>query len=220
VLFLVIHLPLFPVREIKVNGQLKHVTREQVQYIVNRELTGNFFTVDLNRTRQAFEKLPWVRKVNIRRKWPDRLEVVLEEQVALARWGNVGLVNSYGEPFEGATDQELPVFVGPEGSEAEMTQNYGLFKKILEPTGLEITQVVLNPRRAWELRFRNGSVAALGREQVEERLERFAEAYNRTLARLGSPPAYVDLRYSNGFAVRMLSGKPVDAGDKAQKQAA
>lgn len=219
VLFVVVHLPAFPVREIKVVGELKHVTRQQVQYIVNRELTGNFFTVDLNRTRTAFEKLPWVRTVNIRRKWPDRLEVSLEEHVAMARWGSMALVNTEGELFDGATDQELPVFVGPAESVAEMAKYYALFRQMLEPTKLDLNQVVLTQRRAWELRFKNGLVAELGREKISERLERFVSVYDRTLARLSGPVAYVDLRYANGFAVRMQGMKEKDSGAGADKAA-
>jgi cell division protein FtsQ len=219
VLFVVVHLPVFPVKEIKVMGELKHVTRQQVQYIVNRELAGNFFTVDLNRTRQAFEKLPWVRNVNIRRKWPDKLEVSLEEHVALARWGTMALVNTHGELFDGATDQELPVFVGPAENTVEMAQYYAQFQQMLKPTGLAINQLVLTPRRAWELRFNNGLVAELGREKVSERLQRFAGVYGRTLERLGGTVSYVDLRYSNGFAVRMQGFREKGSGAGADKAA-
>src|SRR3972149_12116413 len=84
----VVRLPAFPLREVRVGGELAHVTLEQVEAIAKRELNGNFFTLDLAVARGAFEKLPWVRKVNVRRQWPDRLDVALEEHVPLARWGN------------------------------------------------------------------------------------------------------------------------------------
>ena len=104
VFFLLIHLPLFPVKEVRVLGALEHVTREQVETTVRRQLTGNFFTVDLAAARRAFERLPWVRRVEVRRVWPDRLQVTLEEHVALARWGDSGLVNTHGEVFSAASD--------------------------------------------------------------------------------------------------------------------
>ena len=105
VLFLVVHLPVFPLRKVDVKGELQHVNREQVQFIVAREMKGNFFTLDLNRTRAAFEKLPWVRNVNVRRRWPDRLEVAIEEHVVLARWGSSALVNTHGELFQGGLER-------------------------------------------------------------------------------------------------------------------
>ncbi|HNZ57719.1 MAG TPA: FtsQ-type POTRA domain-containing protein, partial [Methylophilaceae bacterium] len=82
VLFAVVHLPIFPLREVKVDGELSHVNREQVKLIVAKHLKGNFFTLDLVKARNAFEKLPWARNVSLRRRWPDTLEVVIEEHQA------------------------------------------------------------------------------------------------------------------------------------------
>ena len=89
----VVRLPIFPIREVEVSGQIAHTTQNQVQQIVAHELKGNFFTLDLEQARAAFEKLPWVRKAHVRRQWPDHLLVELEEQVAVARWRDSALVN-------------------------------------------------------------------------------------------------------------------------------
>src|SRR5688572_30241525 len=67
-------LPAFSLREVRVGGELKHVTREQIEDVVRRELKGNFFTINLAVTRAAFEQLPWVRHANVRRQWPARLD--------------------------------------------------------------------------------------------------------------------------------------------------
>lgn len=202
-LFLVIHLPVFPIRHVEVKGDLRHVTYEQVSYIVTREFRGNFFTLDLARVTEAFEKLPWVRRASLRRQWPDRLEVTLEEHVALARWAAGGLVNTRGEIFQAASDEPLPVFSGPEGSAKEMAQQYEVLRATLAAAGLKPVALSLNARRAWELRLDNGLTVALGREQVVPRLARFARHYHATVARMPQAVAYVDLRYPNGFAVRV-----------------
>jgi cell division protein FtsQ len=201
-LFVVVHLPIFPLREVRVNGELHHVTREQLRLIVSRHLQGNFFTLDLVKARDAFEKLPWVRNVSVRRRWPDRLEVQVEEHQELARWGNIALVNTYGELFHAASDKDLPVFYGPGDEVREVAEHYQSYGELLKSTGLKVTQVALTPRRAWEIGTDKGMVLELGREHVEERLKRFAAVYVRTLANLAVPVRYADLRYPNGFAVR------------------
>lgn len=209
-LFLVVHLPVFPLREVTVNGELKHVTREQVQFIVTRALKGNFFTLDLNKTRRTFEKLPWVRNVNVRRRWPDRLEVTMEEHQVLARWGNTALVNTRGELFQAASDQQLPVFTGPEDGVQEVATEYLVFKQQLAAIGRQPQQVKLSERRAWQVRLDDGLVVELGRERVEQRMDKFVKVFDRSLGRLNRAISYVDLRYPNGFAVRL--GSP--AADK------
>lgn len=207
-LYVVVHLPIFPVREVRVEGQLTHVTREQLKLIVSKHLTGNFFTMDLVKTREAFEKLPWARSVSIRRRWPDRLEVVVEEHRELARWGNIALVNSYGELFHAASDTDLPVFYGPGDGVREVAEHFGKYGQLLVPTGLKITEIALTPRRAWQIKTDSNMVIEVGREQVEARLSKFASVYKNTLASLGGNIRYADLRYPNGFAVR----KPAVAG--------
>lgn len=215
-LFWMIHLPLFQLRQIKVKGEVEHVTQQQVQYIVQRELQGNFFTLDPARIRKAFEKLPWVRNVSVRRHWPDRVEVTLEEHTALARWGNAALVNTHGELFQAASDEGLPMFDGPVEDVREMAQHYQQFRRMLEPLKLHPVQLELNRRRAWQLRLNNGLAMELGREQVQARLGRFVAVYQRMGGESAVPASYADLRYPNGFAVRRPGRAPLAAsGNRA-----
>jgi cell division protein FtsQ len=203
--FAVVHLPIFPLREVRVEGELAHVNREQVKLIVARHLNGNFFTVDLEKTRNAFQKLPWARNVNIRRRWPDKLEVTIEEHQELARWGNIALVNTYGELFQAASDSDLPVFYGPGDGVAEVAQHYSTYSQILAAAGITIAQLALTPRRAWQIRTDQDMVIELGREQMAARLEKFASVYQTTLSGSGANVRYADLRYPNGFAVHRPS---------------
>lgn len=212
VLFVVVHLPIFPIHEVKVDGQLTHVNREQIKLIVAKHLKGNFFTLDLIKTRDAFEKLPWARNVSVRRRWPDKLDVAIEEHQALARWGNIGLVNTHGELFQAATDADLPVFYGPGDGVMEVTKSYGSYSQILNKADIRIAQVTLSPRRAWEIKTDKGLLIALGRVDMEARLNKFAGAYKSTLGQLNVKVVYADLRYPNGFAVRKPIGlKPATA---------
>ena len=206
------HSPLLPLRQLALRGALTQVTREQVEGAA-RLGAGTFFSVDLDAVRRAFEALPWVRKVEVRRVWPERIEVALEEHVALARWGSdtqaKRLVNTYGEVFEGELSDaaRLPQFAGPPGSAAELTRRYGAFRQALAPLGLEPRQVLLSPRSAWQVRLSNGLTLELGRDQLKvpvlERLSRFVAFYTQTLGSLERRLDYVDLRYPNGFALRV-----------------
>lgn len=205
-IFVVVHLPIFPLREVKVNGELAHVNREQIKLIVGKHLKGNFFTLDLVKTRDAFQKLPWARDVSVRRRWPDQLEVSIEEHKALARWGNIALVNTYGELFQAAIDADLPVFYGPGDGVMEVTKSYGSYSQILNKVDIKIAQVTLSPRRSWEIETDKGLTIALGRTEMDARLNKFTGAYQSTLSRLGLKVVYADLRYPNGFAVRKPEG--------------
>lgn len=205
-IFAVVHLPIFPLREVVVEGELSHVSREQVKLIVAKHLKGNFFTLDLIKTRNAFEKLPWARSVSLRRRWPDKLEVVIEEHQELARWGSIALVNTHGELFHAASNSDLPVFFGPGDGVIEVASQYLEVSKALKTADLKIASLALTPRRAWQVTTTSGMVIELGRVEMQARLDKFVSVYRNTIAGLNVKVTYADLRYPNGFAVRRPVG--------------
>jgi cell division protein FtsQ len=204
-------LPLFPLRELVLSSAPERVTAAQLEHAARATVVGNFFTVDLETARTGFEQLPWVRKVAVRRQWPDGLGLELEEHQAVARWrqlnGDLGLVNAQGEVFvaerpEGAP--QLPQLTGPEGSAPELLQRYGEFSAVLSGINRRVTVVSLSPRRAWQLKLDDGVAIELGRDQehtpMTERLQRFATHYDAMKQRLGNLQV-ADMRYPNGFAL-------------------
>ena len=201
-LFVVVHLPNFRVKTVSIVRPLQHVTREQVDYVLKNEMRGNFFTVDLEGLREDFRKLPWVKDVSLRRRWPDVLEIDMTEHQAVARWGESRLLNPDGESFSAATPEDLPVFHGENGMEREMLEGYRKLDALLKPIARRPVELWLTNRRAWTLKLDDGLVIQLGRERVEDRLQRFIEVFARTRSTLPTLD-YVDLRYPNGFAVRM-----------------
>jgi len=206
----VVNSPAFSLRAIDVLGDLQHVERSQIVNALQGRVSGTFFTVELGQIRSLFEGIPWVRRAGVRRKWPNRLEVRLEEHRVLARWGQRAegkLINVHGELFSAHSEAGLPLLDGPAGSERDVAQRYAAFRQQLSPLALEPAQVLLSARHAWQLRLSNGLTVQLGRDSekdpVSDRLVRFVEVYPRTLARLSRRLDYVDLRYPAGFALRV-----------------
>ena len=201
---LVLRSNLFPVRTVVVTTALTKASPEAVATVLRTRVGGNFFAARIDELRTALEELPWIRKAAVRRVWPGRLEVAIEEHVALARLGDDALVNTYGERFVAPCEQVLPVFIAPAGAEGEVARRYATFSRLLEPLGSSVDRVILTPRYAWQVHLANGTQFWLGRDGAlaEDRLRRFVEV--RAAALGGSRGAEaVDLRYSNGFAVRV-----------------
>jgi cell division protein FtsQ len=196
--------PLFPVSRIELTHAPERTTRADIEAALSGRIGGNFFALDPDEVRAALERLPWVRRASVRRVWPDRLEVTLEERVALARWGGHALIDVHGERFAAAGSAPLPLFLGPEGRERELAARYAQFSEVLAPLGTKLERLVLTPRLAWQLTLDNGLRIMLGRDVdgAQARLARFVAAYPATLGRIARPHDYVDLRYPNGFALR------------------
>jgi cell division protein FtsQ len=210
--------PLFAFREVVVTTPLARANGAYLEAVVRSELSGTFFTLDLVRARDALAKVPWVRSAGLRRQWPKRLEIEIEEHAPLARWNGAGLVNTRGEVFMADWNGDLPQFTGPEGSAATIATRYRDWGRLLAPLDLRVRGVAMSARGAWEIRAdaRAAPLAIeLGRDDPDARLARLIAAYPRTLetlARAGKPVLRVDLRYRNGFAAQIAG-----VSDKAAK---
>ncbi len=208
-LYWLVHRPMFGISLVKVTEPPVHVTRRQVEDVVRRELRGNFFTLDLEASRRAFARLPWVREAALERHWPGTLEVRIVEHEAVAVWHEGGLVNREGDVFQGATDADLPVFDGPEGSSRLVAERFVAIRSALADVGLVPLAIELSPRHAWSIELQGGPRVELGRSTDLEPLQRFISAYPQQIEPLLPRLSQIDLRYRNGFALRSRDGKPV-----------
>ncbi len=201
--------PPFAFREVVVHGPLERTSAAHVEAAIRDELTGTFFTMDLDRARASLSGVPWIRNVALRRQWPGRLEVAIEEHAPIARWNDAGLVNAQGEVFVADYNGELPQFEGPDGRAGQVAARFSEWSDALAPLALALEGIRLSPRGGWRLAARGdaGALAIeLGREEPATRLAHFVRAYERTigaLARAGTRIDHVDLRYRNGFAARV-----------------
>ena len=210
-----LRVPSMPVRQVVFAQELPHTRRAELEELLPPALRGNFFSLNLEAVRGELEKLPWVRKVELRRVWPARLEVKVKEHRPTARWGEGRgeLVNTFGEVFAATPSEEelgaLPLLFGPPGTAPEVLKRYGEFVGDFQPLGQRPVQVTLSPRLAWQLKLDNGMLVEVGREQpkspVGMRLQRFIEVHPELVAKRAWRAAVVDLRYPNGFAVRVAA---------------
>jgi cell division protein FtsQ len=213
--------PLFPIRGIVLTGDLARNSVPTLRANAAPRLAGNFFSVDLQQARQAFETVPWVRRAVVRRVWPDRLTVQLQEHRARALWespaangqddaGAEHLVNSHGEVFDAnvgdVEDEALPRLAGPEGSAAQMLALQQRLQPLFAGLGMEITRMQLSGRGSWRVELADGAVVQLGRGSADEivaRSERFLRTLTQATARWKAPLLYADLRHTGGYAVRL-----------------
>lgn len=218
--------PAFAIHRVVVRGELREVNPAHLQAVVRESLSGTFFTLKLESARAAFARVPWVRRVSVRRLWPDQLEVSVSEHVPFARWstpsGEAALVDPEGDVFEADYAGELPSLSGPDGSAQEVSARYRAFAQALAPIGRSLDAVALSSRHGWQLQLDRNLVLALGRDNIGERFARFVSLYPSTIARVASPVDYVDMRYSNGFAARVAGfsehgGSGVHAAKNAAK---
>ncbi|MEM7053575.1 MAG: cell division protein FtsQ/DivIB [Pseudomonadota bacterium] len=198
----------WPIRWLEVAGELDRTTAEQVRAAVAAEASNGFFAVNTDHARDAVIRLPWVASASIRKRWPDALEIDVIEHRVIARWNQTGLLSTTGEVFDVAGTagmQGLTHLYGPELRREDVFETWQQLRRQLAAAGLEIRLLELDPRGAWSLELDSGQQLLLGREQVEQRLQRFL-AVHRQLAGM-QDVARIDLRYPNGLSVTRRSAQ-------------
>jgi cell division protein FtsQ len=207
-----------PIDRVLVQGRFQRVSSMDVEQAVrDRTHDAGLVTADLASLQRAIESLPWVDTASVARAWPRGLEVRVVEQVAAARWGANGLLNARGELFLSESrfmPPELPRLSGPQGSEGMVAQRYLAIQGRLVEGGARIAALRLDARGAWEIDLDNGVRVRLGRRQVDERFERFVATALRLVVQRSAEIGYVDMRYTNGFAVGWRGGTTVAAVDE------
>jgi len=194
-----------PIETVAVAGRFQRVAPVDVERAVKAQVHGaGLLSVDLAAVRRAIHTLPWVDGVSVQRAWPRGLDVRVIEQTAAARWGERGLLNTRGELFdsdERHIPAELAQLSGPAGKESVVAQRYLAAEGRLMQAGLRLTAVRLDARGAWEMDLANGVTVRLGRREVDQRFEKFMNTALKLVTQRGEDIAYVDMRYTNGFAV-------------------
>lgn len=220
--------PMFTLKVIVVEGSndtpVRYVNNATIRTAALPKVKGNFFTADLNAVRDAFESVPWVRTASVRRDWPNKLIVTVEEHQPLATWGADGkLLSVKGDVFtanldEAEEDGALPNFEGPEGSARDVVARFMQLRTWLAPAGLVPESIALSSRYAWTVKLTNGITVQLGRERdettVQERVARLAGIYPQLQARLQDRIESMDMRYPNGLALKAQGLSLVPDGKK------
>ena len=215
-LWWVLRNPAFAIRQIMVSGDTAHNSAASLRATVAPRLTGNFFTLDLDSAQAAFQSAPWVRKAVVQREFPGRLNVILQEHVAVAHWGedDTHLVNNFGEVFEAAGgndlgEGELPVLAGPEGQAAQVLAMHRMLNPLVAPLQTGIAALALQSRGNWRAELDSGAVIELGHGEpaaLAARLTQFVGTVKEVAARHQRPVEAVeaaDLRHVGGYALRL-----------------
>lgn len=193
-----------PITAVSVQGPFERVSAMQLEEALAEHVQGGFVSSDLARIQRAAVALPWVATASVQRRWPGTLVVRVTEQQPAACWGDDGLLNESGELFvkgEARLPAELPRLTGPDGLERRVAAMYFEIETRLEQRGFAALSLDLDARGAWTFRLNNGVVVRLGAEAVEQRLARFFRALDNGVAVASEQAAYVDMRYTHGFAI-------------------
>ncbi|MDR1076819.1 MAG: cell division protein FtsQ/DivIB [Xanthomonadaceae bacterium] len=195
----------WPLSRMRVTGEFERVNPEQLRAAVMPYARRGFFAIPLQDAQTAVERLPWVETAQVRKQWPDVLEIHVVEHKPFARWGDDRMLSVQGRIYPipaKLMDVRLPRLYGPTSKTRDVIKLYNESCALFSPIGLEVLSVTMDDRGSWSLRLSNGTEVVIGRSDADERLSRFVHVLPQLLNRRGQVIERADLRYTNGFALR------------------
>jgi cell division protein FtsQ len=199
------------IQKLDVEAPFKRVSAEQIRRALAASPERSFFRLDVQALRQRLQKLDWVDRVSVVKKWPDTLQIRLFEHEPVAIWNDNRLLNRSGQVFAVADVEalsDLPSLHGRDVTAATLWDQYQRFNNLLQATGTDIQSVTVSDRGAWAMRLRNGMKVYAGSRQLDARLGRLADSWEALMQLGRGVPEYVDLRYPNGYASKWAQPQP------------
>ncbi len=207
------------ISSLEINGPFQRVTALQIEAAINDEIDVGFVAADLDRIQEHVIALPWIDQARVARRWPNRISIMVTEQVPAAIWGERGLLNTRGELFVTEVRHvpaELPRLSGPDARSADVATRYLDVRKQLIPIGLDLRRVHVDARGSWEMTLQNGIEVRLGRRDVAARTDLFLDVVAAIVTARASDIHYVDMRFVNGFSIGWKSGSQTPVSDPKQ----
>lgn len=208
-----------PINTVRIEGSFDRVSPAQIEAAIMPFRHRGFLSINLHEVQTAITDLPWVERTSIRRSWPATLVVDVTEERAAARWRDSGLLNVYGRLFVEKTSHipaELPRLSGPSGSELEVAKRFFALDTQVQQRGLRAVSLTVDERGAWELGLGNGMIVRFGAVAIDARIARFFDALDGVLAPITDQVEYIDMRYTNGFAIGWKPGSRARFADKGE----
>lgn len=220
-----------PVKQVQIEGDFHFLDRQHVQHVVAENIAEGYFGVDLKQIRDVLLPTPWIKEVSLRRKWPATVSVHIEEHTPVAYWNDDAYISATGDVFRPAKiDKQLslPRLSGPDSQHDAMLKFMNVLYRKMASLDYEVTDLMLDERRAWRMVIENkGQMDAsadksvsttdtievkLGRFETDKRLQRFIRVLptlTREINLRDNRIEVIDMRYPNGFAVRMTDQNTV-----------
>lgn len=208
------------IKSVEVTGDLKYLNQDSLQPIIEPFVATNLFSLESKDLETELEFNAWVYSASLTKLWPDRLRITIHEERPIAFWGENSMLNEFGEIIDAKLEEKegkLPVLFSPEDNGRGMVENYLKVQKWTKDFPIQILEFREDSRGSWQLKLANGLTVNIGRVQQERRIRRFVVGYKRELMNKISKIHTVDLRYTNGFAVKWKSAWQIKQDAKKNK---
>lgn len=192
-------------KRVYVAGTFDYASADRIARTAAPYLGVPFLDVDIGEIAAQLKTLPWLADFSVDRQWPDGVVIHVSEHRPVALWnGDQVLTADFTviTPVTAAQLPDLPRLGGPPGTGKRV---YTRFKhmnhRLMMTSNRHIQALTLDARGSWNATLDGGLVLRFGRAHLGARLRRFINYALTRIPTVLAEAGYVDLQYSDGFAV-------------------
>jgi cell division protein FtsQ len=200
---------LWPVKQVIVEGDSNYLQKNTLMEFVRNQNVVGMLAINLNDLQREAVKIDWIKAIEIKKVWPDKLVFIIQEHTPVAFMGSHVLTESGNVINVENSDMEfehLPYLEFETDSLLTTTEykniwnNFNEISRDFSSLNLNPNKLIVDKLSNWEVYFDNGLQINLGRKNHYERVTRLIQSYpviqnKKQLKR-------IDLRYHNGLAIQ------------------
>lgn len=194
-----------PITAFELEGSVKYTELTEIKSVLQSLPKMGFFNANVDMVKSRLEELKWVKDAKVSRSWPDKIKIEIQEFKPVAIWNGTYFISPEGELIEISGQEEfvsdMEQLYGPEGDHALVMETYNNIEKVLSQSDLHLIRLKLNERRSIELFLEDDILVIVGRDDVDNRINRLITYYPTLKESMNGRLHIIDLRYTNGFSV-------------------
>lgn len=198
-----------PIKYVRIEGAFQYIAKDKIKQVIVDQVKNGLYNANIQQIQKSVKQLPWAEKVNVKRVWPDAIDIKITEQTADVRWGAKALLNKKGALFVPENIKKfnhLPLLSGPKGYEKKLLKTMKELSMALSDQEMNLAEFTVNDRRAWKIKLQNGMNLILGRNEPFNKFQLFLKTFALIGSEQEAKVVVVDLRYPNGYALTWKKG--------------
>ena len=205
-----------PIRTIQLSGTFENLDKREVEILLAQYIGQEFFALNIYQLQESLYARAWTDSVSVRRVWPDKLRVVIQEKKPVARWDEQHLLSDSAKVYLADTGPfgHLPVVNAVNHQPAWVLAQFYRLEARFNSVDERLLALQVDSRGALDVELINGLQIKLGRSNIEHKIDRLVSIYLQQILPRREKMQRLDLRYSNGFAVAWKK-EVLQASDKA-----
>jgi cell division protein FtsQ len=199
--------PYFKIQQLSITPfekkSLEYASSDDLKRLGKGLLDASMLTLDINAARNAFEALPWVKRANFKRTWPNRIDISIEEYTPIATWAQGGVLTDDGHYFAWPMlNSHLVTFDASPDDAAKLLAIYQTIETTVSSLRLHVRYLQQNKTGAIKAQLSNGTTLFFGRHELDLRLKKIKDHWYHLTKEYPSGFDYIDLRYAHGMAIK------------------